>query len=107
MKTPPKKAQTEEITIGVKCVYPGERPGQMSQITRSLLCKATEKVNDTVTRAPDNMPEVPRSATKKYYLGYDQLLFREGTLAECGITNNKSVELYAPGKKKRHTTMKG
>ena len=27
-----------------------------------------------------------------------QLLFREGTVAECGISHGKSVELIAPGK---------
>jgi hypothetical protein len=89
----------EEITIWVKCVFPNqERPGEMQQVIRSLRCKATEKVEEIVKKALDNMTEIPQGPNKKYYLGYDQLLFREGTLAECGITHGKSVELYAPGK---------
>jgi hypothetical protein len=31
-------------------------------------------------------------------MGYDQLLFRDGTLTECGITHGKAVEIYAPGR---------
>jgi hypothetical protein len=99
LTTTPKKNLTEEITIWVKCVFPvPEHPGEMGQITRSLRCKASEKVEETVKRALENMPDVPQSPGKKYYLGFDQLLFREGTLTECGITHNKTVELYAPGK---------
>jgi hypothetical protein len=97
--TTPKRPAAEEITISVKCVCPRpDRPGEMCQVKRSIRCKATEKVEETVRKALENMPEVPQGGNRKYYLGYEQLLFREGTLAECGIGHEKSVELYAPGK---------
>ncbi|KAH0789460.1 EF hand family protein [Histomonas meleagridis] len=35
---------------------------------------------------------------REYYLGYNQLLFRFGTLDECGITQDKCIELYSPKK---------
>jgi hypothetical protein len=97
--TTPKRPAAEEITISVKCVCPvPDRPGEMRQVKRSIRCKASEKVDDAVRKALENMPEVPQSPNRKYYLGYEQLLFREGTLADCGIGHEKSVELYAPGK---------
>jgi hypothetical protein len=97
--TTPKRPAAEEITISVNCVCPlPDRPGEMCRIKRSMRCKASEKIEETVRKALENMPEIPQAPNRKYYLGYEQLLFREGTLAECGIGHEKSVELYAPGK---------
>jgi hypothetical protein len=69
----------------------------MIQIIRSKTCSATDRVDAVVNEFLASAPDIPTDQ-KKYYLGYDQLLFREGTLAECGITHGKAVELYAPGK---------
>jgi hypothetical protein len=69
----------------------------MIQIVRSKTCSANDRVDTVVTEFLASTPDIP-SQNKKYYLGYDQLLFREGTLNECGITHGKAVELYSPGK---------
>lgn len=91
-----KKTTSETISINVKCVYPDpQNPGEMIQKVGSVTAKATDSVTTVVETFKGTFPDIPN---KTYYLGYDQLLFREGKLAECGITQGKSVELYAPGK---------
>ncbi|KAK8894396.1 hypothetical protein M9Y10_022831 [Tritrichomonas musculus] len=92
-----KKSSNESITIFIKCVYPNpSNPGEMIQVTGSQTCNSSQKVQYVVDAFLKSYPEIPKN--REYYLGYDQLLFREGTLRECGITHGKSVELYAPGK---------
>jgi hypothetical protein len=92
-----KKQAAEGITIYVKCVFPDPaNPGHMCQLSRSLGCRSDDAVDLIVSRFLAQEPTIPKG--KAYYLGYDQLLFREGTLDDCGITHGKSVELYAPGK---------
>ena len=93
-----KKSSSQTITINIKCVYPDpSRPGHMITMVKSVTCNSSDKVESVVKKFLETYPEIPQ-IDKKYYLGYDQLLFREGTLRECGITHGKSVELYAPGK---------
>ncbi|OHT13183.1 hypothetical protein TRFO_16735 [Tritrichomonas foetus] len=92
-----KKSSSETITIYIKCVYPNPlKPGEMIQILGSQTCNSSDKVESVAKKFLETYPEIPQN--KEYYLGYDQLLFREGTLHECGITHGKSVDLYAPGK---------
>lgn len=92
-----KKRPPEHITIHVKCTYEDpQHPGQMIRRIGSISCDASDKVNKVVTDFLDTYKDIP--SNKTYYLGYNQLLFREGTIKECGITHGKSVELYAPGK---------
>ena len=92
-----KVTTSEKITINVKCVYPDpQNPGEMIQKVGSFTHKVSDSVDVVVDNFQKNFPgELPNTT---YYLGYDQLLFREGKLGECGITQGKSVELYAPGK---------
>jgi hypothetical protein len=93
-----KKQVSEGITIYIKCVFPDPaNPGNMLQISRSQGCKSDDRVDSVVANFLQQEPDIPRQG-KTYYLGYDQLLFREGTLADCGIIHGKSVELYSPGK---------
>jgi hypothetical protein len=93
-----RKQSAETITIYIKCVFPdAENPGEMIQIVRSKTCSASDRVGTVVSEFLSSTPDIP-TQNKKYYLGYDQLLFREGTLNECGITHGKAVELYSPGK---------
>jgi hypothetical protein len=97
LKTTIKKTTAEAITIYIKCVFPdAQDPGRTCQISRSQTCNSTDAVSSVVNTFLASEPLIPQG--KQYYLGYDQLLFRDGTLAECGITHGKSVELYAPGK---------
>lgn len=92
-----KKSSQESITIFIKCVYPNpSNPGEMIQVIGSQTCNSSQKVQSVVDAFLKTHPEIPKN--REYYLGYDQLLFREGTLRECGITHGKSVDLYAPGK---------
>lgn len=92
-----KKSSSETITIYIKCVYPSlSHPGEMIQVLGSQTCNSSQKVQSVVDTFLKTHPEIPKN--REYYLGYDQLLFREGTLRECGITHGKSVDLYAPGK---------
>jgi len=91
-----KKSKARKITVNVKCVYPDpEKPGEMIQRVGSIQCDSSKPVDQVCKDFMDTYKDIPN---KTYYLGYDQLLFREGTLAECGITHGKSVELIAPGK---------
>jgi hypothetical protein len=93
-----RKQSSQTITIYIKCVVPDpQHPGEMIQIIRSKTCSATDRVDSVVAEFLASASDIP-TQNKKYYLGYDQLLFREGTLNECGITHGKAVELYAPGK---------
>jgi hypothetical protein len=97
LKTSVKKPMAETITIYIKCVFPDpQHPSQMCQISRSQTRRSTDTVSIVVAEFLASEPAMPQDP--RYYLGYDELLFREGTLAECGITHGKSVELYAPGK---------
>jgi hypothetical protein len=97
LKTTIKKAAAETITIYIKFVFPDPQDqSRMCQISRSKTCSSTDVVSNVVNSFLSS--EQISAPGKQYYLGYDQLLFREGTLAECGITHGKSVELYAPGK---------
>jgi hypothetical protein len=41
---------------------------------------------------------IDRPKGVEYYLGCDHLLFREGSLADCGISDGRSVALYPMGK---------
>lgn len=92
-----RKTKNQAITISIKCVYPDpSNPESMNQVIGSQTCNSTDKVEYVVKKFLDTYTEIPKN--RKYYLGYDELLFREGTLADCGITHGKSVELYAPGK---------
>jgi hypothetical protein len=94
----PKKPPSEAITIYIRCVFPDPQdPGQVQKVQRSKTCNANERVDSVVNDFLVSTPDIPTD-NRKYYLGYDQLLFREGTLTECGITHGKAVELYAPGK---------
>jgi hypothetical protein len=89
---------SELITIYIKCVFPDPQdPSAMRRIVRSKSCNATDRVDVVVSDFLSSAPDIPTD-NRRYYLGYDQLLFREGTLADCGIVHGKAVELYAPGK---------
>jgi hypothetical protein len=93
-----RKQASQTITIYIKCVFPDpQRPDEMIQIIRSKTCSITDRVDSVVNEFLASAPDIP-TRNRKYYLGYDQLLFREGTLSECGITHGKAVELYAPGR---------
>jgi hypothetical protein len=93
-----RKQASQTITIYIKCVFPDpQRPDEMIQIIRSKTCSVTDRVDSVVNEFLASAPDIP-TQNRKYYLGYDQLLFREGTLGECGITHGKAVELYAPGR---------
>jgi hypothetical protein len=93
-----RKQSSETITIYIKCVFPDpQNPSEMIQIIRSKTCSASDRVNTVVSEFLSSTPDIP-TQNKKYYLGYDQLLFRDGTLSECGINHGKAVELYSPGK---------
>ena len=97
LTTGTKRISSEAITIYIKCVFPDPRnPGQMTQKVASKICNANDRVEYVVESFLDSYSDIPRNRT--YYMGYDNLLFRTGTLRECGITHRKSVELYAPGK---------
>ena len=92
-----KLSTSEKITINVKCVFPDpQNPGNMIQKVGSFTHPVNTPVTTVVEKFRENFPNELPNAT--YYLGYDQLLFREGKLGECGITQGKTVELYAPGK---------
>jgi hypothetical protein len=92
------KQKSQTITIYIKCVFADpQSPDRLVQIIRSKTCSASDRVNTVVSEFLTSAPEIP-TRNKKYYLGYDQLLFREGTLSDCGITHGKAVELYSPGK---------
>jgi hypothetical protein len=91
------KSAGDDIRIYIKCIVPDPAdPRRMKSIVRSHFCKSTATVASIVEAFQKDEPSVPGG--KQYYLGYDQILFREGTLAECGITHDRLVELYAPGK---------
>lgn len=101
-----KKLSSEVITIYIKCVFPDpQKPGEMIQRMGSQTCSANDRVERVVTEFLSTYRDIPQNKT--YYLGYDQLLFRTGTLRECGITHGKSVELYAPGKNHAAYTNQG
>ncbi|KAH0787487.1 hypothetical protein GPJ56_008682 [Histomonas meleagridis] len=94
---PTKKHTNQIITIKIKCVYPDpQNPGEMLQRIGTKTCSASDKVEKVAKDFLDTYPDIPQD--KEYYLGYNQLLFRSGTLQECGITQGKSVDLFAPGK---------
>ena len=88
------KART--IKVNVKCVYPDpEHPGELIPKSGSVSIDCNKPVSQIGKEFLTTYSDVPNLT---YYIGYDQLLFREGTLTECGITHGKLVELIAPGK---------
>lgn len=90
------KNSANKISVHVKCVYPDpENPGELIPKSGSLSIAAGKPISQISKEFLTTYPEIPN---KTYYVSYDQLLFREGTLAQCGITHGKSVELIAPGK---------
>ncbi|EAY19039.1 hypothetical protein TVAG_247180 [Trichomonas vaginalis G3] len=90
------KNNAAKISVHVKCVYPDpENPGELIPRSGSLSLSAGKPIGQISKDFLATYPEIPN---KTYYVSYDQLLFREGTLAQCGITHGKSVELIAPGK---------
>jgi hypothetical protein len=98
LATIPKRLMSESMTIYIKCCFPDPQdPSTMRQVVRSKSCHATDRVDAVVSEFLSAAPEIPTD-NRRYYLGYDQLLFREGSLADCGIVHGKAVELYAPGK---------
>lgn len=86
-----------QISIEIRCVYPDpQNPDQLKQITRTKKCNSKDKVDDVTKAFLNDETGIPQD--KQYYMGYDQLLFKDGTLQECGITQGKTVDLYAQGK---------
>ena len=97
LTAPTKKHLNQMITITIKCVYPDpQNPGELLQRIGTKTCSASDKVEKVAKDFLDTYPDIPPD--KEYYLGYNQLLFRSGSLQECGITQGKTVEIYAPGK---------
>ncbi|EAX91155.1 hypothetical protein TVAG_497960 [Trichomonas vaginalis G3] len=90
------KTNASKISVLVKCVYPDpENPEQIISKHGSLSISSGKPISQICKEFLATYPEIPNKA---YYVSYDQLLFREGTIAQCGITHGKSVELIAPGK---------
>ena len=91
-----KAKRSRKIKVNVKCVYPDtDNPGGLITKTGSVSIDSTKPVSQIGKEFLQTFPEIPELT---YYIGYDQLLFREGSLTECGITHGKLVELIAPGK---------
>ena len=90
------KRKSRIISVNVKCVYPDpENPGELLSKTGSIQVDATKSVDQIKKDFLNTYQDIPN---KTYYVGYDQLLFKDGTIEECGITQGKFVELIAPGK---------
>lgn len=91
-----KKNKPKKISINIKCVYPDpQNPGELKQQTGSISTETNKKVTQLCNEFRETYKDIPN---KTYYLGYDQLLFRDGTIEQCGITHGKTVELIAPNK---------
>ena len=91
-----KKVKPKKITIYVNCIFQDpENEGVLKGIPGSISCEANKPVGHVCKDFMETFKGIPN---KTYYLGYDSLLFREGTLEECGITHGKTVEMISPGK---------
>ena len=91
-----KTKKARKIKVNVKCVYPDtDNPGGLITKTGSVSIECNKPVSQIGKEFLATFPDIP---DQTYYIGYDQLLFREGTITECGITHGKLVELIAPGK---------
>jgi hypothetical protein len=91
-----KLGRSKKISINVKCVYPDpEKPGQLIPRSGSLAIDCNKPVSTIPKEFLQTYPDIPN---QHYYVGYEQLLFREGTLQDCGITHGKMVEMISPGK---------
>lgn len=90
-----KKVNPKRITIYVNCIYPDpDNEGVLKGIPGSISCEANKPVAHVCKDFMETFKGIPN---KTYYLSYDSLLFREGTLEECGITHGKTVEMVSPG----------